>query len=132
MVMMRLISWSCIMMKLTNKKPEGKEKNRYSEEEVDWYTICKICLIRKSVHSDITLSMIKYHQPLLKIKIFSKKDSRKNKMDLIWYCLLYLLSHQLMCRVIHWSIHQIHKNFFHLSQNILSCIEVKILELKRD
>ena len=36
-------------MKLTNKKPEGKEKNRYSEEEVDCYTICKICLIRKSI-----------------------------------------------------------------------------------
>ena len=31
---MRLISWSYIMMKL----PEGKEKNRCSEEEVDWYT----------------------------------------------------------------------------------------------
>ena len=63
---MRLISWSCTMMKLTSKKPEEKEKNRYSDEEVDGYTICKIYLIRKSIHSDIMLSMMKYHQPLLK------------------------------------------------------------------
>ena len=25
------------MMKLISKKPEEKEKNKYSEEEVDWY-----------------------------------------------------------------------------------------------
>ena len=48
------------------KKLEGKEKNRYSEKKVDWYTICKIFLIRKPIHSDIMLSMMKYHQPVLK------------------------------------------------------------------
>ena len=39
--MMRLISWSCIMTKLTIKRSWEKEKNRNSVEEVDWYSIYK-------------------------------------------------------------------------------------------
>ena len=52
-------------MKLTSKKSKGREKNKYSEEEVDWL-ICEMCFIRKPIRSDIILSMMKYHQPRLK------------------------------------------------------------------
>ena len=46
---------------------EEKEKNKYSGEEVARYTICKINLIRKYIHFDIVLSVIKYHHRLLKL-----------------------------------------------------------------
>ena len=63
------------------------------------------------------------------------KFSQKKKKKLekwIWYCLLCLLSHQLMGPVIEWLIHQIYKNFFHLAENFLSCNEDSRLELKKD
>ena len=64
-------------VKLHNDEDKnGKDKNRYSNEEVDRYTICKTCLIRKSIHFDITLLMMKYHQPVFKslnkLRLFKK------------------------------------------------------------
>ena len=50
--------------KIDSQKAQEKEKDSYSKEEFDWYTICKICLIRKCIIFDIMLSMIKYHQLL--------------------------------------------------------------------
>ena len=35
------VDWSWIMMNLMSKKPEEKEKERNSEEEVDWCTMWK-------------------------------------------------------------------------------------------
>ena len=49
------------------------EKTMYSEEEVDWYIICKICAIGKTIYFDIMLSMMKDHQPLLKLLNIFKK-----------------------------------------------------------
>ena len=43
-------------------------------------------------------------------QFFRKKILEKGKG--IWHCLLYLLSNQLMVRVIEWFIHQTYKNFF--------------------
>ena len=45
-----------------------------------------------------------------KTQFFRKKILEKGKG--IWHCLLYLLSNQLMVRVIEWFIHQTYKNFF--------------------
>ena len=90
--------------------------------------------------------MMEYHQPLLKLfnklKLFKKyflpgihklNDSVPEKKqgnqtqfspkktlvkeNWICSCLTFLLSHQLMDRVIEKSIHKFYNNFFHLSQN---------------
>ena len=54
-----------------------------------------------------------------------KKTHFHQKMTLekgkwIWYCLLYLLSHQLMDRTIEYSIHQLYKTFF-------ICLEIFVM-----
>ena len=116
------------MMKLISKKPEEKEENRYSEEEVDWYTICKTCLIRKytfwyyvvndelpstssqiveqiEVIQEVVLQGIsKLNDSALYKKqedqtLFSPKETLE-KGKWICHCLSYLISHQLIDRVI--------------------------------
>ena len=54
---------SCIMMKLTSLR-EKKRTASQKRKLID--TPFAKCLIRKFIYFDIMLSMMKYHQPLLK------------------------------------------------------------------
>ena len=56
-------------------------------------------------------------------QFFPKKNLEKGKW--IWYCQLYLRSHQLMERVIEKQIHKFYKDFFHLPQNFYRAIKKK-------
>ena len=62
-------------------------------------------------------------------QFFRKKILEKGKG--IWHCLLYLLSNQLMVRVIERFIHQTYKNFFRLSQNFSHAMKKKHYSWKK-
>ena len=154
--MMRLLRWSCIMMKLTSKKSWGKRKEQvfrrgswlihhlqnmsYQKIYIFWYYVVSdeapstSSQIIQPIELIQEVSKLNEQEPDKKqghqTRFFPKKTLQKSKW--ILYCLLYLLSHLLIGRVIKWSIHQIYKKVFHLSRNSLSCNEVKRLELKQD
>ena len=137
---MRLISRRCIMMKLTSKKSWGKRKQHvfrrswlihhlqnmsYQEIYTFWNYVAndevpstssqiveQIEVIQEVVLPGI--SKLNDWAPDKKqgdqTQFFQNKILEKGKE--IWHCLLYLLSNQLMVRVIEWFIHQTYKNFF--------------------
>ena len=155
---MRLISRRCIMMKLTSKKTWGKRKQHvfrrswlihhlqnmsYQEIYTFWNYVVNDEL--PSTSSQIVEQIEVFQEVVLpgisklndwapdkkqgdQTQFFQNKILEKGKE--IWHCLLYLLSNQLMVRVIEWFIK--HTRIFFICLKIFSRNEEKTLQLKKD